>query len=281
VGALLTLGGAAIFARRLTSPLAALVSATRHVAQGERVTIDTRSGPIEVRSLAQAFQAMTHRLAELDEQRELMLAGLSHDLRSPLARVRVALELLDPRDAALARQMIVEIEEIDGIVGQFLRYVRAGYAEAPTLVSVDDVIKSTLAYYVTERQLQLELNAPTPCLIAVDAMRHILQNLVQNAFEYGAPPIVVRSELSPALLNSPSLLKLSVEDHGTGLSAQEWQEALRPFKRLRTTPGSGHTGLGLAMVDRLIRACEGTLTPRRTGGKFTIEVALTATFPKA
>jgi two-component system, OmpR family, osmolarity sensor histidine kinase EnvZ len=274
LGASLTLVGGAVFAQRLTSPLAALVTATRHVAQGERVKIDTQSGPIEVRTLAESFQAMTHRLAELDEQRELMLAGLSHDLRSPLARIRVALELLDPRDAALARQMIVEVEEIDTTVGQFLHYVRAGYAEPPALVSVDEVIRATLAHYVAERQLLLELNAGRPCQITVEALRHVLLNLVQNAFEYGAPPVNVRSELTP------SSLRLSVEDHGAGLSPKEWQEALRPFKRLRTTPGSGHTGLGLAMVDRLVRACGGNMASRRESGKFIIAVELTASVPK-
>src|SRR4030081_134820 len=98
---LLSLLAAAVFARRLTAPLATLVDAARRVGDGEVVAVDTSSGPSEVRSLAVAFQAMSQRLVELDERRELMLAGLSHDLRSPLARMRVAVDLLESSEAGL------------------------------------------------------------------------------------------------------------------------------------------------------------------------------------
>jgi two-component system osmolarity sensor histidine kinase EnvZ len=136
-GGLLSLGAAALFARRLTAPLAALVDATRRVGEGEVVAVDSSSGPSEVRSLAVAFQVMSQRLVELDERRELMLAGLSHDLRSPLARMRVAVDLLESSDPSLIGQITTDIEEVDRIVGQFLHYVRAGYRETPVRASAD------------------------------------------------------------------------------------------------------------------------------------------------
>jgi len=222
-GALLVLVGAALFAHRLTAPLADLVKATERVAEGARVSVNPASGPSEVRSLAIAFQMMSHRLAEIDEQRELMLAGLSHDLRSPLARVRVAIELLDPRDTMLAQQMAVEVEEIDRIVGQFLRYVRAGYRESPVEASADELVRETLAQYASGRQLHLELSVAEPRMLAVEGLRHILLNLVQNAFEYGQPPVVVRTRVEHGVL------QVSVEDRGPGLSDQDWRDAIRPF----------------------------------------------------
>jgi two-component system osmolarity sensor histidine kinase EnvZ len=115
--ALLALGAAALSARRLTAPLGELAAAAARLAEGERVQIETSSGPSEVRSLAVAFQSMSRRLAELDEQRELMLGGVSHDLRTPLARLRVAVELLDKHDAALTREMAANIEEMDRMIG--------------------------------------------------------------------------------------------------------------------------------------------------------------------
>jgi two-component system, OmpR family, osmolarity sensor histidine kinase EnvZ len=259
--ALLVLGAAAIFARRMTAPLAQLVAATGRVAVGEPVTVDTNSGPREVRSLALAFQAMSNRLADLDEQRELMLAGLSHDLRSPLARVRVAVELLEGPNAALAAQMTEEIELLDRMIGQFMHYVRAGYQEQPAEACLDDIVRDTLARHT---MVQMELGSPEPRRIAVESLRHILLNLVQNALEYGRPPVKVRT----------SGLRVKVEDCGVGLSPGEWSEAIQPFRRLRGTPGAGHTGLGLAMVDRLVRAAGGTLTATRTAGGFVVEVAL-------
>jgi len=272
-GALVALLGAALFARRLTAPLGALAEATRRVADGERVTVSTASGPSEVRSLAAAFQAMSTRLAELDEQRELMLAGLSHDLRSPLARVRVAVELLDRSDPVLIQQMTVDVEEIDRMVAQFLHYVRAGYRENPVVACLDDVVRDSLSPYQQGGGLRSELNAIEPRLIAVDSVRRVISNLVQNAFEYGQLPVTVRTTLQPRAL------RISVEDRGPGVSQQNWAEAVRPFHRLRAAPGTGHSGLGLATVERLVRASQGTLEAARIDGGFIVDVTFTAPPP--
>jgi two-component system osmolarity sensor histidine kinase EnvZ len=117
-------------------------------------------------------------------------------------------------------------------------------------------------------QLRLELSAPEPRRIAVESLRHILVNLVENAFEYGRPPVIVCTS------QSRGKLRISVEDGGTGLSASEWQEAVRPFRRLRETPGAGHTGLGLAMVERLVRVCRGTLVATQLEQGFVVDVTL-------
>jgi two-component system osmolarity sensor histidine kinase EnvZ len=269
-GALLSLVAAAIFARRMTSPLAALVEATQRVGHGDVVKVDASSGPAEVRALAVAFQGMSDRLAELNEQRELMLAGLSHDLRSPLARMRVAVDLLESSDASLIDQITVDVEEVDRIVGQFLHYVRAGYHERPTLVSADEVVRDSIAPYLRDGDLKLELNAAERRVIPVDCVRRVVANLIQNAFEYGRAPVTVRTALRPGELF------ISVEDRGQGISAQEWGHALQPFRRLRVTPAEGHSGLGLATVERLVRAARGTLASRQIERGFVVEVILTA-----
>jgi two-component system osmolarity sensor histidine kinase EnvZ len=267
-GALLSLLAAALFARRLTSPLAALVDVTQQVGHGQIVEVDTDSGPTEVRSLAIAFQGMSHRLTELNEQRELMLAGLSHDLRSPLARMRVAVDLLDCSDAALREQITVDVEEVDRIVGEFLHYVRAGYRETPTLACADEIVRDSIAAYLRDADLHTQLGAPEPRLLPVDSVRRVVANLVQNAFEYGQAPVTVRTSL-----RARELL-ISVEDRGQGISAQDWQQAIQPFHRLRAAPGTGHSGLGLATVERLVRAARGTLASRQTQGGFVVDVTL-------
>lgn len=270
VGGLLSLVAAAIFARRLTAPLAELVEATQRVGQGEVVSLDTQSGPTEVRSLAVAFQAMSLRLAEMDEQRELMLAGLSHDLRSPLARMRVAVDLLESSDAHLLGQITTDVEELDRMVGQFLHYVRAGYQEPLQRAAADEIIRSSVEPYQRDGELHLQLNAAEPRLLPVEAVRRVVANLVQNAFEYGRSPVTVRTLLRPGEL------LISVEDCGQGISTQEWQQAIRPFHRLRATPGTGHSGLGLATVERLVRAAHGTLAGRQKPGGFGVDVTLAA-----
>ncbi len=266
----LALGAAALSARRLTAPLAELAAAAARVAEGERVKIETSSGPSEVRSLAVAFQSMSHRLTELDEQRELMLGGISHDLRTPLARLRVAAELLDKHDAALTREIAANIEEMDRMIGQFLHYARAGFREVPARASLDEITRETLAIYASDERLRLELGAPDARLFALDSVRHMLLNLVQNALEYGHPPVTVRTS------STATELRFEVRDRGAGLSAAQWTEAMRPFHRLKDQPGGLHAGLGLAMVDRLVRVCGGSLEGRQIEGGFAVTVRLPA-----
>jgi two-component system osmolarity sensor histidine kinase EnvZ len=268
--AALALGAAALSARRLTAPLAKLAAAAARVAEGDRVRIETSAGPREVRSLAVAFQSMSHRLAELDEQRELMLGGISHDLRTPLARLRVAAELLDKGDAALAREITANIEEMDRMIGQFLHYARAGFRETPARASLDEITRETLSIYASDARLRLELDAPGVRLFAVDSVRHMLLNLVQNALEYGQPPVTVRTA------STATEIVFEVRDRGAGLSAAEWAEAVRPFRRLSGPTGGTHSGLGLAMVERLVRMCQGSLQGRRIEEGFGVLVRLPA-----
>jgi two-component system, OmpR family, osmolarity sensor histidine kinase EnvZ len=264
--ALLALGGAAFSARRLTAPLAALAAAAARLAEGDRVEVDTGSGPKEVRSLAVAFQSMTHRLTEHDQQRELMLGGISHDLRTPLARLRVAVELLDNADPALTAEVTANIEEMDRMVGQFLHYVRANYHESPARASLDDIVRQTLAIYATDDRLQLELGAGEMRWFAENCIRQVSLNLVQNALDYGEPPVTVRTSLTN------SEIQIRVHDCGAGLSESEWSEAVRPFHRLRDQPSGGHTGLGLAMVERLVRVCGGHLEAKQIASGFAVTV---------
>jgi two-component system osmolarity sensor histidine kinase EnvZ len=273
VATLLTLGAAAFSARRLTAPLAELAGAAARVAEGERVAICDTSGPREVRALAGAFQSMSHRLAELDEQRELMLGGISHDLRTPLARLRVAVELLGSTDSALTGEMVANIQEIDRMIGQFLQYVRSGYRETAATAPLDSIVQHALAPFADDERVRFERGAAEPRVFAVESARHAVLNLVQNALEYGRPPVTVRTSLAEVGV------QIMVHDRGAGLDPAEWSQALRPFHRLRDQPGHGHTGLGLAMVERLVRVAGGELKAARGPDGFAVNVSLPASRP--
>ncbi|HEX4378335.1 MAG TPA: ATP-binding protein [Steroidobacteraceae bacterium] len=267
--AVLVLAAAAWSARRLTRPLAQLARAADRIEEGELLPEQT-SGPGEVRALAAALRSMSNRLTALNEERELMLAGISHDLRSPLARMRVAVELLATADTALREQITAEIEEMDRMVGVFLHYVRAGYREIPVRASLDGAVAEALGPLAHDSRLQLRYGAPDVHLLNVAGVRHIVFNLVQNALEHGRPPVEVTTA------TATNEVELCVADAGPGIQDQEWDRALRPFDRLRATPGSGHAGLGLALVDRLVRAARGTLRATRTDRGFEIRVSFPA-----
>lgn len=268
ITALLVLGVSAWSARRLTKPLARLAADAAKIAEAKPVDVDVASGPSEVRALAVAFQSMSRRLIELNQQREMMLAGISHDLRSPLARLRVAVELIDDRDAELMRQMTVEIEEMDRMIGQFLHYVRSGYRESPVKTVLDRIVRDALAPLAGDGRIQYQYSAPQDCYLSVELVRHIALNLVQNALEHGVSPVRVTTSAGS------DSVQLVVQDAGPGISATDWNEALRPFSRLRAKPGGGHAGLGLALVERLARAGHGTLTARQTESGFQVSVTL-------
>jgi two-component system osmolarity sensor histidine kinase EnvZ len=266
ISALLVLGVAAWSARRLTTPLARLARDAVSVAEGQKIGAVDESAPSEVRALAFALQSMAQRLHDLNEQREMMLAGISHDLRSPLARMRVALELLDARDAVLAQSMALEIEEMDHMVGQFLRYVRAGYRAAPVRARPDEVIENTLRGYAQEPRLQLRLDAGDACELNVEGLSQIVRNLVQNALDHGQPPVTLTTRLRGGAL------EVRVHDTGAGVSAADWPQALHAFGRLRAIPNTGHSGLGLALVERLVRAARATISAHQQPDGFEIRV---------
>lgn len=155
------------------------------------------------------------------------------------------------------------------MVGQLMHYVRAGYRETPSLACADEIVRDSVAPYLRDGALHTELSASGPRVLPVDSVRRVVANLVQNAFEYGRAPVTVRTSL-----RARELL-ISVEDRGPGISVQDWHHAIQPFHRLRATPGTGHSGLGLATVERLVRAAQGTLVGRQTPGGFVVEVTLT------
>jgi two-component system, OmpR family, osmolarity sensor histidine kinase EnvZ len=213
---------------------------------------------------------MAHRLAEVDEQRELMLAGLSHDLRTPLARLQVAIGLLPEQDSALLAEMTANIEEMDRMLGQFLRYVRGNYREIPLAANLDEVVSEAMRPYAADTRVRLRLHAAERRSFAVECIRHCLLNLVQNALEYGRAPVVVSTALKSGEI------EISVQDGGEGLSEAQWQRAVRPFDRISDQPSQGHSGLGLALVQRLVSTCGGNLNAHRDKDGFSVTVKVPA-----
>jgi len=197
-----------------------------------------------------------------------MLGGISHDLRTPLARIRVALELLDVSDPALRAEMALSIEEMDRMIGQFLHYTRANYRESPLTAVLDDVVRESLASFAGDERVRLQLDGASPCRFAVECVRHTLLNLVQNALEYGSAPVTVCTKAGA------SGITLTVQDCGAGIDASQWAQAVRPFQRLSSAPSKGHSGLGLALVQRLVLSGGGELSARQVSGGFEVRVRL-------
>jgi two-component system osmolarity sensor histidine kinase EnvZ len=251
-------------------PLRALAAAAAQIGKGKRPEPLNESGPDEIRMLSRAFNQMSNDLARLDQDRALILAGVSHDLRTPLARLRLGLEM-SGGDEQLRQGMNADIEEMDRIIEQFLDFARPEGSEAAETTRLSLLAGETAGHYA---KLGHTLEAdckPTPAaLIRPKAMHRAISNLVDNALRYGGREV----KLTTWETGGESVLE--VHDRGPGIPEGEAERLKQPFTRLEASR-SGHSGsgLGLAIVDRIVRAHGGRFELlSRSGGGLTARIVL-------
>lgn len=254
---LLALLGAWWLQRHIHRPLAQVVGAARQLAQGQAPAMLPEAGPEEIATVARSFNHMAQSLAAADHERALMLAGVSHDLRTPLTKLRLSVEIAGAQvDAPLAASMARSIDEMDSIVGQFLQFARSGEAEAPTPASLNDLAQAVADAQADHgRTVLLELGALPEVPVRPQALRRALDNLVENAWRHGQPPVVLRTGADA------DSVWLEVQDQGPGIGADDIERMRQPFARgggsARTGPPGA--GLGLAIVERVARSHGGRL----------------------
>jgi two-component system osmolarity sensor histidine kinase EnvZ len=257
--------GAFLVVARINRPLRELTRAAEQLGRGKTPPRITESGPVEIRTLAQAFNNMAADIQRQDEERALLLAGVSHDLRTPLARIRLALEMLDDRGAAdLKAGVAQDIGDIDAAIGQFLDFARP--IDAETVIAGADL--NALVQSVVERYTRLGKNvqfapAPLPQLsLRTQTMQRLLANLIDNALRHGGETVEIRTGLEG------KTAYVEVLDRGPGIPETDAQRMLQPFTRMDNARSTSGTGLGLAIVDRIARLHGGTvkLLPREGGG---------------
>jgi two-component system osmolarity sensor histidine kinase EnvZ len=257
----LALVGAWLVASGISRSLDALTRAARRVGRGQTPERLPETGPTELRTVAGAFNRMAGDLDVLERERATVLAGISHDLRTPLARLRLALEMLEG-DAAVRDGIAIDVEEIDSVIGQFLDYAR-GDDEPRSETDLDALLTDLVEGY-QRRGLDVSLRVGAGWLVlAPTAVRRALANLINNALRHGRAPIEVQAARDRAAAI------VEVRDRGPGIPETEIERLKRPFTRLDEARGAeGGAGLGLAIVDRIARSHGGSLEfrPREGGG---------------
>jgi two-component system osmolarity sensor histidine kinase EnvZ len=240
--------------RVVNQPLARLSHAARALGRGQAPATLPDEGPPEIRTVNASFNRMVADLAKLEQDRAVLLAGVSHDLRTPLARLRLEVELSGlPEETQ--RAMAGDLEQMDAIVGQFLDYARpqpqqpasesAEHARAAHEGPVD--VSAHIAPEVSLQGHAVEL-------------RRALDNLLTNAARYGRSPDDGTLHLEIDLRVADGHAVLSVSDRGSGIPPEAYERLLRPFERGDTArAGAAGAGLGLAIVERIVEQHRGRL----------------------
>ncbi|ENM3823292.1 MULTISPECIES: two-component system sensor histidine kinase EnvZ [Vibrio] len=264
--ALLIVIGGWLFIRLQNRPLIALEKAAKMVGRGETPPNLPEQGTLEIRSVTRAFNRMSKGIQALEEDRALLMAGISHDIRTPLTRIRLATEMMSPEDSYLAESIISDTEECNQIISQFMDYLKPVNREAFEAVDLNDIasdVASSEGGY--EVQIETELQADlTPAFGNPIAIKRSLSNLVVNALRYGNGWVKVSSGMTA----DKKLVWLSVEDNGPGIDPSQVNKVFEPFTRGDTARGSEGTGLGLAIVKRIVSQHHGavSVSNRSQGG---------------
>lgn len=257
--------GAFLVVARINRPLRELTRAAEQLGRGATPQRITETGPVEIRTLAQAFNNMAADIQRQDEERALLLAGVSHDLRTPLARIRLALEMLDDRGASdLKAGVAQDIGDIDAAIGQFLDFARPIDAETVAAdADLNALVQSLVGRYTRLGKNVQFAPGPLPQLpLRMQALQRLLTNLIDNALRHGGETVKIQTGIEG------KTAYVEVLDRGPGIPEADAERMLQPFTRMDNARSTSGTGLGLAIVDRIARLHGGTvkLLPREGGG---------------
>ncbi|MCE4063281.1 ATP-binding protein [Pandoraea sputorum] len=273
---------ALLVAWQMQRPIARLAHAARVIARGRRPALLPEQGPHELRDLTHAFNEMAKRLAEAEDNQAIMLAGIAHDLKSPLTRLRLRADLIDSENSRDG--FVRDIASIDHIVQQFLAYAR-DEADTSPLIGVDAFLREQFpadeetsdsgaipgavaspiertAEATDDASLFVSnLRAGPEFVLPRTLLDRVMSNLVDNALEHGEPTVRL------ATWRDAATGYIEVSDCGKGIPDDQVALAMRPFVRLDASRGGeGHCGLGLSLVVRLVEGLGGAVRLDRSPG---------------
>jgi two-component system, OmpR family, osmolarity sensor histidine kinase EnvZ len=277
----LSLLGAALISSLVNQPLARLTVAARAIAQGQRPDPLPEKGPKEICEANRSFNQMVDDLQRVESDRAVILAGISHDLRTPLARMQLELEMA--KLSTEAREgMQSDIGQMDAIIGQFLDYAKP--TEAATFVPVNlselllDVARE--AGRIADLRVSTEVTPDIHVMGNAVDLRRVFNNVIENARRYGKTPgeDVTHVDIACKLRmrGDGKRAIIEMQDHGAGVPDEMIEQLLKPFTRLDTARGQANgAGLGLAIVQRVVTRHDAELVvSNRDGGGLRIQIAM-------
>ncbi|BCO28476.1 sensor histidine kinase RcsC [Rhodoferax lithotrophicus] len=260
--AALSLAGAAWIARLINRPLKDLSFAASRVREGdfEASELDESVATSEIREVNVGFNRMTQKLAMIEQERAVMLAGISHDLRTPLARLRLETEL-SVTDIHARENMASDIAQLDAIIGKFLDYARPGNMEL-TAVSLNKTVETCLLSLKKRPDIAFKVAMEDRLLVMADEveLQRIITNLLENAARYGKSMDTGMADIEISARGLDKQVLLRLRDHGQGVAADQLKQLTTPFFRGEAARTSANgTGLGLSIVEKTVSRMGGKL----------------------
>jgi len=253
LGIILILVSSIYLVRRITIPVTKLSDATSRVGKGQELTLLPETGPREIRLLTQHFNKMSREIDALLLGRTTLFAGISHDLRTPITRIQLALELLskdsDPKLVARIRQDLEEMSQLISDTMDLSRGLSSHKREEVELYEFVSTIVNT--WPASESELLFSSRGSCHCMVDTLALRRVLENLIDNALRYGGG-----SAVELLCSHTDTEVCIQVLDRGAGIPAGESEAVFQPFYRLEhsRSRSTGGSGLGLAIVRHLCNA---------------------------
>ncbi|MFZ6672305.1 ATP-binding protein [Undibacterium sp. Xuan67W] len=277
----LTLIGAAIISKLINDPLARISNAARMLAKGKIPQPLPEKGPKEIKETNNSFNRMVEDLERIESDRAIILAGISHDLRTPLARMQLEVEMASLSDDS-RQGMQSDLGQMDDIIGQFL-----DYAKPLATVTFDTINLSELLGRVVEESSRLhdvQIRSAITADIHISGnaveLKRVFHNLIENARRYGKTPgtDIVKIDLQCTYKNKEKKqgLYINLRDYGVGVENEDISRLMRPFTRADTSRSQANgSGLGLAIVEKIIKRHGGRLRiSNHAKGGFVILIAL-------
>ncbi|WP_367068120.1 ATP-binding protein [Oryzisolibacter sp. LB2S] len=259
VGAL-SLAGAAIIARLINHPLKQLSHAANRVRDGDFAVsqLDEEAVTSEIREVNIGFNRMAQKLAKLEQDRAVMLAGISHDLRTPLARLRLETEM-SVADEVAREHMVADIVQLDATIDKFLDYARPDNVTLNP-VNLHGVVSSCVYAVQDHRELQVSVNVPEDLMVLADEVElaRVISNLLENARRYGKNSDTGITTVDIAAKAREKWVLIKLRDHGPGAPPEQLANLTKPFFRSDSarTAAAG-AGLGLSIVDKTVQRMGG------------------------
>ena len=267
----LSLLGAAVIAGLVNRPLKQLSMAMGKIKRGDFNAghLDETVSVKELREVNVGFNRMAEQMAKVEQERAVMLAGISHDLRTPLARLRLEAEM-SVTDQEARDYMVADIEQLDAVINKFMDYARSDSMKM-SVIALSDVVVASAYPYRNSEDIHIHVDVPESLQVYADEVElaRVVSNLMENARRYGKTPGTEVTELEVHARMEGSLVHLQVFDHGAGVPEDILHRLTQPFYRADEARTSAvGSGLGLAIVQKVVEHMGGTfvLSNRPQGG---------------